>query len=281
MSIPREDAGSAIALDVFKGVLRHVDRLNSWVRAPNFSRGYCSSRSRVIYHYKKEAIKAAQALGLTKHSLVAIVLMCRDCQGKKRYTDQYGFTHDHCNLCSSTGSVKLRFISTVIEAAGIRWYSPTGWRYPTSHFPSDWEKWPEQSPGDWTPNQPGNELTPDEAAESLIAVETFFPERPRARYVSYDYYAGGEIDDFATYGLHIGETMPGICCLCINAPPLNYGFCCNQGRLHWTAHVCGDCRDLWPEAAVLKRCSLNVPNELLTPHVIVWRDTHPSSPPRN
>ena len=257
-------------LEGFLSVLGHVDRLNGWVRSDS-----CQSLSRmstrnVVYHFKNEAIKQAQTLGLTAHRLVAITLVCRDCGGKKRYTDQFGYTHDGCRLCSSSGIVKLRFIETTIECAGIRWHSPTGYRHDTAHF-GEWQTWSEEPVADgWMPNQKGKDLTPDETATSLMAVESYFSARPRLRTVYWD-YACEPVDDFTNYRLHLGRTDPERCCLCGRSEELlTFGIGCSVGRIEWTAIACKTCQALWPGVEIHRRCEVNVPQELLTLAVREW-----------
>lgn len=258
------------ALESFVSVLSHVDHLNEWVRSDSCRTLSRTSTRNVVYHFKNEAIKQAQAFGLTTHRLVAITLVCRDCGGRKRYTDQYGYTHDGCRLCSSSGCVKLRFVETTIECASIRWHSPTEYRHDTKYF-GDWRTWPEERVSDdWMPNQKGRDLTPDEAATSLMAVEVYFPTRPGKRTVYWD-FACEPVDDFTHYKLHLGKTDPERCCLCLRCEALSTcGIGCSVGRIEWTAVVCKTCQALWPGVEIFRRCEVNVPQELLTPAVREW-----------
>jgi hypothetical protein len=208
--------------------------------------------------------------------------VCRDCGGKKRYTDQYGFTHPGCRLCSSSGVVKLQFIETTIDAACLVWFSPTGYRHSTSHFGA-WREWPEQpAPNDWTPNQKGKDLTVDQTAESLMVIERYFPDRPKLRHIEWDYdYAS--VDDFSTYSLHVGRTDPECCVLCERRSDLIYGgHGCRAGRITWSAVVCNACRALYSEGVeIFRRCEARLPMDLITPHVAQWIKTHPVPPIRD
>lgn len=153
--------------DQLRSVINALDHLNSFVRS-NAHRDYALYSPRnYIYLAKAWAIKAINELKLPQpFTHVQVTVKCRDCDGTGRYVDDYGYKHDRCWKCSSTGWVRLKFIETLVD---IRW-KVVRWHTPVEHYPINEHKDEEHySYHDtrWQPNQPGKDLAPWEVAKYL------------------------------------------------------------------------------------------------------------------
>lgn len=260
-------------------ILPRLDALNSFVRAPN-----CRTAgllARVIYHYKREALRMITQQGLATHRLIATTTKCRDCRGSGRYTDWGGYTHNHCRLCSNSGSVKLRFIESTIATRTdspfqgcIVWHTPErdAWA-----FISNTHEMREHPAGDWTVHQPGRDLDVEALADHLLAVEAFFLEKPRRFYAS-DFF---EQDPHNQYQLSAGESDGKTCPLCLRLFEVPEGkyphrYCLATGRIGWTAIVCAACHATRGNSGeIFEALRSRFPEYLWTPALRRWSASHP------
>lgn len=263
-------------------ILPRADALNSYVRSPSYRGGLSSNLKRVIYHYKREALKAVTSARLASHRRVWARSKCIDCGGRGRYTDYNGHTHPHCRKCGSTGSVKLSFIESTIAMVSIVWHSPE--RECWDFLPLGWREWPEESAGDWAPHRPGKDLTADEQAKHLLEVESFFPNTPQ-RFYWEDYYSCGSgtyFYPFEDYTIYVGDSMDLGCAMCGRQDqmrPCGYGV--TTRRLSWTAHVCEPCRSRYEKSwgknsgYIFKVLADHFPEAWWTPSLRQWDEMHP------
>jgi hypothetical protein len=269
-----------VTLDALLQTMPRVDALNSYVRSPSYRGGLSGNLKRVIYHYKREALKSATNLQIVSHRRVWARSKCIDCNGKGRYTDYNGYTHPHCRKCYSTGSVKLQFIESTIAAASIVWHSPERDCY--DFLPIGWLEWPEESAGDWAPHQPGKDLTADELAKHLLEVEGFFPNKPR-RYFWDDYYGGGSYYyPFEDYEIYVGDSCDLGCVICGNQENVRQGgYGVHTRRLSWTAHICEPCHvryeKSWGKEStyIFRVLAEHFPEVWWTPALRQWDEMHP------
>ena len=257
-----------------EALLANVDRLNSWVRSDSFALG--SAGRYVIYHFKNQAIAEAKNAGLVDAvRAVYSVVTCRDCGGSKRYTDSWGYTHDHCRRCSSTGTTRLRFAETTI--GGYRWHTPRERTFSSSFPVVDWDK--EEEARDWAPNEKdGRDLELDVALTALMELEASHLPRPRP-YIAYD---GESWDYFATYRVHVGGGDEATCCVCLSPADRPGWWGASLARVEWTAKVCKACQLLYSGGAIFERLKqIGPPRHLITPVVQAWIETHPAPPRRS
>ena len=232
-----------------------MDRLNSWLRSDSAKRGWPPTRA--VYFLKREAIEWADANLSCFHSSVTTATTCRGCRGTGKYTDSYGEKWPHCRACGSTGRVALLFVQTVIVEAGLTWHTP--WmkfyiRGLHKHPPHDLNR---LLFDEWSVNQKGREMTPDEVARDLNTVETFWTNRPSEYHTDW----GGPFDDFK-YAIFVGET-PQKCSLCGDASE-PYGYRVRRGFVEWTDHACKSCGNPSSRTAFDR---FPVPNYLITENV--------------
>lgn len=159
-----------------------LDRLNSWLRAPQPL--FCVMRSRlkpVVYWVKNAAILGAskvQPIGLRR---VKFVARCRVCGGSGIF-ERWHWSEDHedegefCRTCNATGNVTLKFIESTIGP--FRWHTPEmHWRgasldvYVPFSADGDYE-----DAADWKPNTPGKPLTPAEVERDALTVLHAWPK---------------------------------------------------------------------------------------------------------
>lgn len=262
-------------------ILPRVNALNSFIRSSSFRKGITSGLlKRVIYHYKREALKAATNLQMVSHRRVWARSKCIDCNGTRRYTDYNGYTHPHCRKCYSTGSVKLQFIESTIAPASIVWHSPE--RDSFDFLPSGWREWPEESAGDWAPHQPGKDLTADELAKHLLEVEEFFPNRPPRYYSEYDYGCGSYYYPFEDYTIYVGDSVELGCVMCGHQEQMcKFGHGVATRRLSWTAHICDPCNARYERswgkhsARIFQILAGHFPEAWWTPALHLWDEMHP------
>lgn len=266
-------------------ILPRVDALNSYVRSDSY-RG-AGNLKRVIYHYKREALKAATNLQVVSHRRVAATAKCIDCGGKGRYTDYNGYTHPHCRKCSSSGKAKLLFIESTIATTletpfqqCITWHSPE--RDCWDFLPVGWREWPEQSAGDWAPHQKGKDLTADALAKHLLEVEAFFPNQPRPYYWDDNDGCGTTYYPFEDYTIYVGDSRDLGCLLCANTDGLReWGYGVQTRRLSWTAHICEACdtrhEKSWGKTSTRIYAALanHFPEVWWTPALRTWDEMHP------
>jgi hypothetical protein len=253
-------------------ILRVVDALNSYVRSDAARRAWVSNLKRVIYHYKRQALLQVVRAEASTQRLVVVTQTCIDCGGKRRYTDQNGYTHDHCWKCGSTGTVKLKFIESTLTA-GFIWHTPD--KEAWSIFGRQlWDV--EHEAGDWLPNQKGRDLAPDDVATHLMAVEDFFHERPQP-YHSRDEWDYTTYRPHETYTLWAGDADRTLCGLCGTRENMRqHGFIVRTGRLHWRAALCMGCEQLHnADAKYFELLGQRMPESLLTPAVRRWAELHP------
>lgn len=270
-------------------IVRTVDSLNSWVRSDSFRRQYSTSAiRRMVYWYKDKALEEIHRAGADTNRLVVVSLTCRDCNGKKRYTDQYGFEHSGCRACLSTGIATLRFVETSIELAGEKfdWHSPYDYR---SNFACRVVREMDEAVRnsyvlvrggeDWQPNQRGRDLTVDDAAKYLLALESEHASNPARTYRSgYDWEFGRAALDYDDYSLDLGRVSTGKCRLCekeISDPQVGWYHVCDR-RIRWIAQACNRCRDKYRDRSVFEKLSYSkhFPTELITPNVALWIQKH-------
>ena len=253
-------------------ILHKVDHLNSWVRSDSFRHSGGGRLDFVIYHLKSEAIKAAMAAGIASHRLIGTDVRCRDCCGSGRYVNSWGEEFSHCRMCFSTGTVHLQFIESTL-AGDLVWHSPANFRL---NFLRNWSHMEEHSAGDWKPHTKGRDLTVDQAALLLNEVESYFPGRSSSRTVYEGRYPTGDVDDFASYRLVIGQTDAERCNLCECETDDSGWHHITLGRLEWSANICKACRALHG-MGVFKLCARDVPGSLWTPAIKAWVDRHPTA----
>lgn len=270
------DAVLAIAKargDALGALLPRLDAMNSFVRSEAHRRHwYVCGLARVVYHYKREALRELKQLQLATHRLVSVRTKCRDCGGSGCYTDSYGHTHDHCWLCGNKGRVTLRFVESTLYG-GIVWHTPErdAWHFHGSTCGTD--PTPVEN---WTVHQVGKDLTPSQVATHMNAIEAAFTTRPRA---AYQCYGGPDCSPHETYRLWIGEPSRDVCLICGNrdgAPHCGHGV--STGRLCWTAPACKKCRDEAEGAEIFDILSLLLPAEFKTPEILEWAARHPAPP---
>ena len=94
---------------------------------------------------------------------------CRDCGGSGRYTDSWGYTHDHCRACGNTGKASLSFVVSTL-------WTGHAWHTPLMRWPSCKINTQSLVPivDSYQPNQPGRDMTPQEVALDLYTVERWF-----------------------------------------------------------------------------------------------------------
>lgn len=220
-------------------VIHALDGLNSWVRSPGYRNDYSFSSGplHAVYFYKGLAIKRAYDLLPKGTRRVKSAVKCRGCGGTGRYVDSCGYEFDHCYDCHNTGRVTLYFIETEF-GCGVRWHTPRE-KFPYGLFPSDWRYDDEAfEETNWTPNQPGKDLTLEEVCRRLNIVETYFTERPKPHHWTADWGSGTRDD--AKYMLHVGETDSRKCAFC-DRTPKPHRWCARRGRFGWHDHCCEEC----------------------------------------
>lgn len=267
---------NTVEVDGLLAILPRIDALNSYLRSPARRRGWSgSSLDRVVYHYKREALKDATNWRIAAHRLVAAVTECRDCGGSGKYVDSYGEKWPHCRRCSSSGRVKLRFIESTLD--GFIWHTPVDHAY-SFMIERTWEM-PEHPAVDWHVHQVGRDLDIDTVADHLLAVEAHFP-RKTPRYYAYD---GCEFDPHNTYTLYAGESDPSTCVLCTGAMIESEGkyphrLCVSTGRVQWSTTICDACytaANATSAANVFKAAAARFPESLWTPALRHWAACHP------
>lgn len=265
-------AADALArADALIALLPRLDAMNSFVRSEVHRRRWScrTSMPKVVYHYKREALREFTQLQLASHRLVFVRVTCRDCGGSRRYTDSYGYTHDHCWLCGSTGSVGLRFVESTLPG-GIIWNTPER---------DDFRRGVGQEVATRveTPivHQVGKDLTPSEVAANMNAIESVITvQPPRVT----EYY-GTDYLPHHTYQLWIGESSRDTCLICGShegAPFHGYG--ARTGRLCWTGSVCLKCQAQANGVEIFDVLARLLPAELLTPEITEWAARHPAPP---
>src|SRR5690242_8277276 len=216
-----------------------MDRLNSWIRSNSFRAHNFASPRHAIYWLKGEALTWAHQNLSCLHSSVRVTTQCRDCDGTGCYTDSYGTTFPHCRACGSCGQVSLTFVQSFIQGGPV-WHTPWNkfWlrgiygQHPNYYLARVID-------GEWTVNQVGRDLTPDEIARDLNTVEQFWQKRPDPYYTDW----GGPFDDFK-FTLYAGATPRETCSLCGN--PNDSGCGCRVTRfpIEWTDHACKRCETI-------------------------------------
>lgn len=260
-------------------ILPRVDALNSYLRSQARRRGWSSSSlDRVVYHYKREALKAATNWRVATHRLIAAVTICRDCGGSGKYVDSYGKEWPHCRRCSSTRSVKLRFIESTL--GGFVWHTPADQSY-SFMVERTWEM-PEHPAVDWQVHQQGRDLDIETVADNLLAVEAHFPHKPQAYYAD---CCGDDVrfDPHNTYTLYAGESDPSICALCAQPVVVSEGkyphrIGVSTGRVQWSAIICDACDTTAKRSSstsVFDAVGRRFPESLWTPALRRWAATHP------
>lgn len=252
-------------------VLPQLDAMNSYVRSDAHKRAsYVSSLAKVVYHYKREALRDLTQMQLASHRLVSVTTKCRDCGGSRCYTDYNGYTHDHCRLCDSSGTVTLRFIESLIYGS-ITWHTPIrdAWS-----IVRDASAMPEHPVSNWTVHQKGKDLQPDDVARAMLEIESVIHKRPSPDYYNHSYRSLHE-----TYTIWIGEAPRDTCVICSSTAGAPH--CCHivrMDRLHWGAPACRRCRDASVGAEISKVLERLLPAAFLTPAVREWVARHPSPP---
>lgn len=258
--------------DQLKLAIDALDHLNSFVRS-NAHRDYAlSSPRRYIYLAKSWAVKAIYELKLPQSfTHVQVTLQCRDCAGTGRYVDDYGYKHDHCWKCSSTGWVTLKFIETFVDISRkvVRWHTPI------EHYPiyedTDEERYPYRVTH-WQPNQPGKDLAPWEVAQYLNVVHGYFDFRFQQRHNIRLSIRDGEAYN---YKLYVGSTDPRACSLC-KAPARPIRICMSRHNIAWHDYTCTECDTKMRQEKRSSNDVLALPAFLIThPEIQRWIQFHP------
>jgi hypothetical protein len=216
-----------------------MSRLNSWVRSASFRHASYGEPRRAIYFLKRQAIEWADANLSCLHSTVKTRTTCRDCAGTGKYVDSYGSEWDHCRACSNRGTLALLFVQSIISNAESR-QNPLVWHTPWLKFyirhkpgpPYNLARW-----SDWRVNEPGQDLTPAEAARDLNICESFWPDR-RGAWTSSDYETFYHFD----YRLYVGQTERK-CAFCGQEPQLG-AFGVARSTIQWSDHACKSCETI-------------------------------------
>lgn len=249
-------------------IILRVSAMNSYLRSEAHRRGHSGYLPHVAYFYKVECIKRCRSEGLAEHKRADVWTKCRDCGGDGKYVDSYGWTHDHCWRCSSTGRVHLQFVETTVP--GAVWLTPKDkvWDFMGQ---TQIDQLPETAEN-WQINQPGQDLTPSQVAEHMCEIEAFFPLRPKPFYVQWD-WGGNECDPYAAYSLWAGRADSPGCFLCgAEMDHLYGGHVTRTGRLYWSARICKACSD---RKGAFDAMSRRIPDSLLTPEIRRWVERHP------
>jgi hypothetical protein len=230
-----------------------IDRLNSWVRSPQYRGRQINGPKALVYHLKRQAISHARELRVSDERSVFVEVECRDCSGTGRYTNWDGFTYDHCRACGNSGEVKLYFLETSIPAGGrvIRWHSPSSQAGGGFSFQDAVQV------TDWQPNTNGRDLTVAEVCRDLLTAEAAYP-KPLVTGIRYQHDDDTGVDE-NRYRLYLGESEKR-CCLCGREEGEMYRFHQTAWRVSWTAHVCPVCnalhRDIFARLPVVPPAAL-------------------------
>lgn len=259
--------------DALVALLPRLDAMNSFVRSEVHRRhwSFRTNIAKVVYHYKREALRELTQMQLATHRVVSVRTKCRDCGGSGYYTDSYGHTHDHCWQCRNSGRVTLRFVESTIYA-GIVWHTPERDAYHFRVSTYDQEATPVEN---WTVHQVGKDLTPSEVAAHMNAIEELITTQPPRVYQ----HCGPDYLPHHTYSLWIGEPSRELCLICGNregAPHCGHGV--RTGRLTWTAPACKSCSDAAEGTEIFDVLARLMPADLLTPEIRAWSERHPALP---
>lgn len=252
--------------DALIAILPRVNALNSFIRSEAYRRhGFMTSLAYVVYHYKREAIMAADRLGIATHRRTTVHVQCNRCGGTGRYTDRNGYTWPDCLHCTK-GTARLEFAETTLP--GFCWLSPRRTTYEFRFIRFD--ELPE-SDQKWQVNQPGVDLTPSQVADHLCEIEAHFPKRPPVQRSD-----DSDYDIANTYRIWIGETERGRCAMCGGPREQPHGMHgIFTGRLYWSASVCEVC-SAQHSGAAFELMAARLPAELLTPEIRQWAVRHPA-----
>lgn len=263
-------AGAAARREEIIAVLPQLDAMNSFVRSDAHRESWTNGLTKVVYHYKREALRELTSMQAASHRLISIIVKCRDCGGSGRYTDGNGYTHDHCWDCANKGRVKLRFIESTLPGP-ITWHSPE--RDSWSFTRLSTAEMTEHAVADWTVHQKGNDLTPAQVAANMNAIEAVFTNRPR------DAYNYQERSLHHTYTIYVGCSESDVCLICGGPSDRKYrGHLVRTGRLHWHGTACKKCDEQAHGAEIFETLSRLMPAEFLTPEVRAWAERHPAPP---
>lgn len=238
--------------------IQAMDRLNSWVRSKSFRHGLSGmTLQRHIYRAKGDAIRSAHSQYEISHRPFTFLAKCRSCNGTGVFTHEYCYGSEAdtspCRTCSRSGVVRLDFVETRIWLE-----APICWHSPRHSFPlSPYVLGVETNPGEWTPNQPGREMTPDEAARDLLLIDEQWPV---SRWVSFH-------DRF--YELYIGESVE-TCAHCgVGILPGDHRCGSHRSNVGFTFAACDRCRKAMTTEALF---NVQVPQQLIDtqPNVQAW-----------
>lgn len=258
-----------------------LDTLNSWARSDSYRRMYYYGPRNAVYWMKNSALRLAFRLGMAEWRPIRVEVECRQCHGTGDYDDSMGYHWHHCRACDSTGRVSLRFLETTIGGR-FRWHTPSmrvPWEVSDRISPPNPDNlprlrywWEDAQPvDDWTPNQPGKDLTIEEHAELLCIAETTFIDRPRTSYRVRGWDDDARVDAPFNYRLYVGE-LPRVCFRC-GSQDVPVGGCrTSRCTISWNVHACKACEaDLG--SAIWD--AFPYPDALLAPPSIQrWREMH-------
>jgi hypothetical protein len=254
-------------------LVRALGRLNGHARA--YGNG-----KRAIYAYKMLAAAVALTLDGAKAELVQWTGQCGHCGGTGRYVDSYGEKWPHCRQCASTGTVTLKFVETVLFDGQV-WHHP--WKYDSGIELAEiagivkWDGhsagWIPREPvfwnvgGGWAPQQPGERLVPDEAADLLNTVEAWVLASVLPQGDKLHWIRERALREMRGYVLDLGRV--GLRCWYCESPEIHVGLGRPGPPFAWSAAVCREHSNLspaeWPNV---------LPEWMMTPPLVEWKRRH-------
>lgn len=241
-------------------ILRALDLLNSYVRSKACRDDWTWTLGKAVYVYKTEFLRLYAAAWEAACYVIRSQVICRDCGGSGRYVDWYGYKHDHCWACNSSGRADLHFVEThwpaiagnvQVPNQGPIWHTPLlKWPWikvdgysPTNDMPHKLP-WATQ----YKPNQKGKDAPLRTVIEALDVVESWYwrsgETRPISNERGYSDWGDYPLRGFVTYKLNIGSR--GSCPFCaLEAKDDCYN--CRAGGhpyLDWSEPVCRDCYEV-------------------------------------
>lgn len=240
-----------------------MDRLNSFMRSSG--RGaYGDSFYHHVYQLKDLVVRQADEAGLVTARLVYVDAKCRRCGGTGEWRGRY--ERDNCWHCGGSGKQRLYFrehcIGRTLRAPdwpleNLIWHKPMYGVEPENRRRF-------VSAGDWKPQAPGKDLTPEEVAEALNSVEAEIESK---------HWAADR------YHLVIGRDE-GECRFCDSTTEDRESYIVSRGRLIWGSRACASCRKHYQQLGIdygntmLIYSRFPLPKEFPTPAIGAWCERH-------